>query len=155
MGHFRTYGPWVGAALASVLSGCGQGPVTVDPPRPAGTAKAACRALVGDLPASVAGVDARTIDPPDAPAAAWGDPPITLRCGVTRPRALTPTSACVEVNGVGWFAEEATRGTIFTTIGRTTYVEVTVPQEYDPAAEPLVDLAVSVRRHVSAERACQ
>jgi hypothetical protein len=145
----------VGAALACVLSACGQGPVTVDPPRPAGAAKAACRALIDNLPTSVGGGDSRRVGPPDALAAAWGDPPITLRCGVDRPEALTATSACAEINGVGWFAEEATRGTIFTTVGRTTYVEVTVPQAYDPPADPLVDLAASVRDHVRAEQPCQ
>ncbi|MEQ7124783.1 DUF3515 domain-containing protein [Actinopolymorpha sp. B11F2] len=142
-------------ALAFVLTGCGQGPVTVEPPQPRGAVKAACRALVEDLPTSVGGGESRPVDPPEALAAAWGDPPITLRCGVARPEALTPTSECFEINGVGWYAEKATRGTIFTTVGRATYVEVAVPEAYDPAADSLVDLASSVDRRVRQVKPCQ
>jgi hypothetical protein len=132
-----------GVALAVVLAGCGQGPVTVDPPEPRGAARAACRALIDDLPANLGGAEARQV------------PPITLRCGVARPDALTPTSECFEINGVGWYAEQATRGTIFTTIGRATFVEVAVPEAYQPAADPLVELASSITRHVGQVKPCQ
>ncbi|MEQ4204609.1 DUF3515 domain-containing protein [Actinopolymorpha sp. B17G11] len=145
----------VGVALAFALTGCGQGPVSVEPPEPSGAAKGACRALIDDLPANVGGGKARRVEPPEALAAAWGDPPITLRCGVARPEALTPTSECFEINGVGWYAEKATRGTIFTTVGRATYVEVAVPEAYDPAADSLVDLASSVDRRVRQVKPCQ
>jgi hypothetical protein len=144
-----------GVALAVVLAGCGQGPVTVDPPEPRGAARAACRALIDDLPANLGGAEARQVEPTDSLAAAWGDPPITLRCGVARPDALTPTSECFEINGVGWYAEQATRGTIFTTIGRATFVEVAVPEAYQPAADPLVELASSITRHVGQVKPCQ
>ena len=48
------------------------------------------------------------------------------RCGagVQQPPGLSHGSECFEVNGVGWFAEEAEGGYLFTTIGRPAFVEV-------------------------------
>jgi hypothetical protein len=79
--------------------------------------------------------------------AAWGSPAISLRCGVDKPAGLTAASACFEVNGVGWYAEQAAAGYLFTTIGRIAYVEVGVPSRYAPEANALVDLAVVVSAH--------
>ena len=53
-----------------------------------------------------------------------------LRCGAPAPPTLTNQSECLDINGIGWFAEEATGGMIFTTIGRATFVEVSVPTQY-------------------------
>jgi len=147
----------VGAALLTLLGatvGCGAAPVRVSPPSPTGPSRAACEALLADLPATVEGAAARQVVPSDALAAAWGDPPIVLRCGVSRPRALKPTSPCLEVSGVGWFAERAERGTIFTTIGRATYVEVAVPSAYEPPVNPLVDLAAAIKQNIAERRPC-
>jgi Protein of unknown function (DUF3515) len=105
-----------------------------------------CTALLGDLPATVLDNERRRAVPGRF-SAAWGDPPITLRCGAEKPPRLTATSQCFEVNGVGWFAEQASNGFLFTTIGRTTYVEVGVPSNYAPEANALVDLADPVSKH--------
>ena len=60
----------------------------------------------GRLPTRV--LDQRPSDrPPGTFSAAWGRPPIMLRCGVAQPAGLTAASECFEVNGVGWFAEPA------------------------------------------------
>ena len=79
--------------------------------------------------------------------AVWGNPPISLRCGVDKPPGLTAASDCLEVNGVGWYAEQAATGHLFTTIGRTAYIEVGVPSHYRPEANALVDLAAVVSAH--------
>ena len=87
--------------------------------------------------------------------AAWGKPAIVLRCGVAAPPGLTPTSECLEVNGVGWYAEEATGGMIFTTIGRAAFVEVSVPTKYAPESGALVDLGGTVAAHDPVTTPCQ
>jgi hypothetical protein len=79
--------------------------------------------------------------------AAWGKPAIVLRCGVAAPPTLTDHSECLEINGVGWFGEDATGGTIFTTIGRATFVEVSVPSTYPLGSGALVDLGDAVAAH--------
>jgi hypothetical protein len=73
-----------------------------------------------------------------------------LRCGVDKPRGLTPTAEIIEVNGVEWFLSESRRGYTFTTVGRVAYVELTVPSavERSEATAPLVDLAAAVSRSV-------
>jgi hypothetical protein len=101
---------------------------------------------MGDLPAIVLDSKRRTVEPGRF-TAAWGDPAITLRCGVDKPPKLTAASPCYEVNGVGWFAEEASGGYLFTTIGRATFIEVGVPSRYAPEANALVDLAATVSAH--------
>ena len=87
----------------------------------------------------------RTVEPGTL-SAAWGDPTITLKCGVEKPPGLGDASECFEVNGVGWFAEEAEGGYLFTTIGRSAYVQVGVPTEYAPEANALVDVAEAVKK---------
>jgi hypothetical protein len=79
-------------------------------------------------------------------------PPLTLRCGVPRPPGPRATSQRFEVNGVGWFAEPAQGGYLFTTIGRPAYVEVSVPSHYAPEAQALVDLATPINTYDPAEQ---
>ncbi len=140
------------ACAAVLLSGCGSpGPVQVDGPKLLGTDAAQCRRLVQALPDTVAGQKRRNISPADAPAAAWGDPAIVLRCGVHKPAALRPTSFCLEVNHVGWLATQGGKavpmsrpaaGTVdFTTIGRSVYVELSVPGAYQPQVDALPAMA--------------
>jgi Protein of unknown function (DUF3515) len=120
--------------------------MSVPDPAPTGESESVCAALMADLPATVLDEKRQEVEP-GRHSAAWGDPPITLRCGVDKPPELTTASPCYEVNGVGWFAEEASGGYLFTTIGRTAYVEVGVPSDYAPEANALVDLAATVNSH--------
>ena len=39
----------------------------------------------------------RDVEPPSEAAAAWGQPPVILRCGVEEPTAVDPTQAVLEV----------------------------------------------------------
>jgi hypothetical protein len=139
-------------ACLGLLTGCAR-TVTVPDPAPSGRTAEICSALLADLPAAVLGQDRREVTP-GRYSAAWGDPTITLRCGVTKPPRLGPASACYEVNGVGWFSENGTGGLIFTTIGRPAYVEVAVPSAYAPEANALVDLAAVVSRHDPVQQPC-
>lgn len=47
----------------------------------------------------------------------------------------------VVINEVAWFGEEQPNGYIFTAVGRSPLVEVTVPDTHAPEVNPLVDLA--------------
>jgi hypothetical protein len=120
--------------------------VTVERPSPTAAEAAVCTPLMAALPQQVLDQDRRTVEFPDL-TAAWGKPVITLRCGVPKPAALGAASQCFEVNGVGWFAEEAEGGYLFTTIGRAAYVELGVPNAYAPEATALVDVAAAVTAH--------
>jgi hypothetical protein len=135
---------YLGVLACAPLSGC-SGDVDVTGPT---SGPPECRTLLAAVPDTVDGQEQRPVEPGNALAAAWGDPPIVLRCGVAEPAALRPSSACAEVNGVGWFTRRGDDSFTFTTIGRTTPVQVQVPYDYEPAADALVDVAAAVRRTV-------
>ncbi len=151
------------ACLSVSAAGCASD-VDVTPTSPLGVAADQCNVLVDHLPDQVAGQTSRTVQPAGALAGAWGDPPIVLRCGGTQPPSLRRDSACFVVNDVGWFAEEDGKpvtGTepvdgevVFTTIGRSVYVEVTVPPDYQPPADALIDLAAVISAATQDVRPC-
>ncbi len=125
-------------ALPAVAA-CGRG---VDVPPPPYADSPACAEL--RLPDTILGAGRRPTDLPGT--AAWGEPPITLRCGVERPQALTPDANVVDINGVTWLPIDGTGGTAFVTVDWPTpenpvYLEVLVPEDYAPEAGALVDLA--------------
>jgi hypothetical protein len=128
-----------------LVAGCA-GLVQVDEPTLEPADRATCDAVLASLPDQVLESTTRPTRP-GVLSRAWGDPAIVLRCGVPTPPGLTPTSECVEVNGVGWFREEADGGTLFTTIGRAVPVEVGVPAGYAPEVDVLVDLAAAIEAH--------
>ena len=120
-------------------------------PSPSGPAAAGGRAVMADLPQTVARA---TLNDHDTTGATWGDPHIVLRCGVDKPAGLQPTSPCDVVNDVGWFSEQIDDGWRFTTIGRAGNIEVTVPTSYAPQADALVDLSATIKK-MPQVRACQ
>jgi hypothetical protein len=144
------------AVTAAVVRG---GPAKVAVPRTGAAGAALCRELHAALPREVGGAKPRTTEPKSALTAAWGDPAITLRCGVPRPKALTPgspgydpTAESFVINGVTWFPEQLAHGYRFTTLQRKVLVEVTVPHHYNPEVDPLTDLAAAVKRTDPATR---
>ncbi|MGY4720882.1 DUF3515 family protein [Naumannella cuiyingiana] len=156
-GRHRTGGgalPTVLSALAAlpILAGCA-GPVDIAEPQPKAAAAQACAKMIADLPPTVGGQDRREARP-GRTGAAWGNPAIVLTCGGELPAGAGPDAQCFEVNQVGWYAEESEQGWTFTTLGRLTPVQVTVPPEYAPEANVLVDLARPITDHVPQERPC-
>jgi hypothetical protein len=137
------------------------GPVTVPAPAPPDQQGRACRALLAQLPDRVIGLGSRPTESQGA-AAAWGDPPVILRCGVDKPAALRPTSFCFVVDDVGWLTtvggsarpptSPTDRTQVFTTIGRSPSVDLTVPGDYaDDAPAALADVAATVRATTSVD----
>lgn len=128
-------------AVALLLAGCGR---QVDVPAPDAQA-APCAAVT--LPSTVAGAGLRPTTEPGT--AAWGEPPITYRCGVMRPAALTPTSRLLDVSGVSWLPLEGVGGTGFIAVSWPSasdpvYVEVLVPAAYSAPADVLIDVSAAL-----------
>jgi hypothetical protein len=144
--------------LGLLASACGGGPVEVETPDLEGEAASTCEALLDALPATVDGAERRDVEPAGAPAAAWGDPAIVLRCGVPMPEEFDEFAACQETNGVGWFIpEEQLTGRqqiTMTTIGRAVNVEVRLPEEHHPPANTMVDLAPAINETVEETDPC-
>lgn len=90
----------LGAGL--LLAGCGAHGVAVSAPAPVGTVAADCAALIAGLPDDVVlGGHRVATRPSSAYTAAFGSPPVTLRCGAPLP-AFDPTDDVVVVDGVQW-----------------------------------------------------
>ena len=133
----------VAFALAAValVSGCGR-QVAVPPPD---AQVPACDRVT--IPSTVSGAGLRPTTEPGT--AAWGEPPITYRCGVGRPAALEPTSKLLDVGGIGWLPIEGTGGTGFIAVtwpaeSEPVYVEVLVPEEYAAPADVLIDISAAL-----------
>ncbi|MEV6287574.1 DUF3515 domain-containing protein [Kribbella sp. NPDC051770] len=135
-------------ALLAALTSCGSDPVPIAVPEPAPEVSDACAPLIKALPAKILDADPRSTTPESPLTAAYGDPPIEITCGVSPPAGMAQAqSQCFEVNGVGWFAKEASNGVIFTTIGRKLYVEIAVPKKYTPEANALTDVSDTIKTH--------
>ncbi len=138
-------------AAGTALAGCSAPVQLADPPVDDAT-RATCSALVADVPATVLGSPRRATT--GSLAVAWGDPPITLACGVAKPEGLTATSQCLEVDGVGWWSQDGATGTLYTTVGRAAYVQVGVPNSYGSSGDALAELGPVVARHDTLLQPC-
>ncbi len=127
--------------VSSALAGC-SGEVDVDLPALDATQRAACTELVDALPDRLtdlgpSGLDRAEVDPADATAAAWGDPAVVVACGVEEPEGYDRFQLCQEIQGVGWFVDDAdlqdepTEVTL-TAVGHRPRVSLVVPEEYWP-----------------------
>ncbi|OLT10939.1 hypothetical protein BJF79_25095 [Actinomadura sp. CNU-125] len=131
------------ALVAAVTAACAEGAVQVRPPEPDAATQRLCEGL--RLPEKVHEQERRDTSPKSALTAAWGSPAIGLRCGVPRPAALRPESQLVTINGVNWFPTPGDPSVTFTAVARQAYVEVTVPPEYHPAGDVLIELTPAIK----------
>ncbi|MDQ3887631.1 MAG: DUF3515 domain-containing protein [Actinomycetota bacterium] len=113
-----------------------------------------CTALVAALPEDIdtgengAGthqLDRRSIaDPAPAGTAAWGEPPVVLRCGLDRPAELTVGSRLLAVSGVQFLEIPGPGATSWVVVDRPVYIALTVPEGSGSAA--VQQVAGAVRR---------
>jgi hypothetical protein len=133
--------------------------VSVDAPALTGADARACSALVKALPDRVADQGERDVHTGGGYAAAWGDPAIELRCGVSRPEGFDRFSSCQTTDGVDWFIPEGQqtgrpRTITMTAVGRVLYVEVRIPPDYFPPAATMVDLAPAIKSTIRDVHPC-
>ncbi|MUL42200.1 DUF3515 domain-containing protein [Streptomonospora sp. PA3] len=135
---------------AGLLAGCSAQAVQMPAPSPPPAADDLCRALVDRVPQTLFGQERIEVRPETPYAAAWGDPPIALRCGVGRPPELRPDSELMVVNEIAWLPEPAERPDLFTAVGREAYVEMTVPHSYGAPGEGLVPISDLIAQEIPA-----
>jgi hypothetical protein len=109
-------------------------PVRVAAPPLDGLARAACRALISELPAAVRGLPRRAVTAGPEQNAAYGEPPVTLACGGPAPSYGLTDDVSV-LSGVCWHATAGPAGSVWTTLDRAVPVRVTVPAAYDPPGQ--------------------
>lgn len=114
------------------------------PPSPAPATSAACVKVFAKLPVQLGTLAPRRTDTDSSFVAAWGDPAVVIRCGVAKPAVFgTPAAAqLLDVNSVIWQPDPQKSQTVYTTVDRSVYIEVTVPAGADQPL-PLLASAVS------------
>jgi Protein of unknown function (DUF3515) len=118
-------------------------PVAVAAPSLAGPQATACRALLSHLPDAVRDRRRRPVTAGAEQNAAYGDPAITLSCGVA---AVTPPVGAdvYPLSGVCWYSQPGAGGTVWTTVDRTVPVRVTVPSAYDSPGQWVIAFSTPI-----------
>jgi hypothetical protein len=99
---------------------------------------------MGALPLELVDEPSRRVRSDSPFAYAWGDPPVTLVCGVARPAAFAPDSALFQINSVQWFVDDADPDTIvWTAVDRPVYVELRVPASIDSAPATVLSTTIA------------
>jgi len=106
-----------------------------------------CRALLANLPTEVGELAQRRVTAGPEQNAAFGDPAITLACGVPAVD-YEPTDQVWPVSGVCWYADEREDSTVLTTLDREVPVSVTVPVEYDAPLQQVAGFAEPIRESI-------
>jgi hypothetical protein len=111
------------------------GPVALVPVDAPDAGSPSCAALLQHLPAALTSAGkvmrrAPIAEPAPQAVAAWstgaGDP-VVLRCGLSRPPELVPTSSLTEVSGVRWLPVTGAGLATWYTTDREVYVALTIP----------------------------
>ncbi|KAA1426318.1 DUF3515 family protein [Nocardioides antri] len=126
-----TYAVWL--AAAPLLVACG--PVEVDVPDLSADDASACSAFIDDLPTTLADEEQVEVEPEDAPAAAYGDPPIVVTCGAGAPGGFGPGAQCEVANDVPWYIppeqyDDLSLDLVITAAWHRPRVQVQMPADY-------------------------
>ncbi|MEV0716748.1 DUF3515 family protein [Asanoa sp. NPDC050611] len=97
-------------------------------------AETLCRALLSQLPTALRDRPQRPVTEGTEQNAAYGDPAITLACGIPAP-TYPPTDLVSLFDRVCWHAAETPEATVLTTVDREVPIQVTVPKAYEAAAQ--------------------
>jgi hypothetical protein len=116
-------------------------PIPVPPVTP--EAQASCPAVMAALPLELTGEPSRRVQSESLFAYAWGEPPVALVCGVDRPAGFTVGVSAIQINGVQWYVDtDDPDRTVWTTVDRPVYVEVSLPAAVDSA--PVTALSTTI-----------
>lgn len=127
-------------------------PVSVDIPALDEDGFEVCRALVSVVPDTLGDLPQRGVtgDPGAAEiAAAWGDPAVTMLCGV-EPVDVGDTDAVYRLNSTCWLAVEDEDTTVWTSVDRVLPVRLTVPGEHDSSGQLTTALSTFVDEKIPA-----
>jgi hypothetical protein len=100
----------------------------------------ACRTLVTHLPDALRDRHRRPVTAGAEQNAAYGDPAITMACGV--PPVTLPTGADVYLlSGVCWYSQPEGDGSAWTTVDRDVPVRVTLPGSYSAPGQWVIEFS--------------
>jgi hypothetical protein len=109
-------------------------PVRMSAPPLSPRAATLCRALLSQLPTAVRDRPQRPVTEGTEQNAAYGDPAITLACGIPAP-TFPPTDLVNLLDRVCWHAADTPDATVLTTVDREVPIQVRVPRSYEAAGQ--------------------
>ncbi len=123
-----------------------------------------CVGLISQLPTKVRSLLPRKVSAGSDQNAAYGEPALTVACGVTQPTLCervdgghtdcVPLDATmVKMNDVCWYAQSGPATNVFTTMDRDVAVRVVVPASYDQAAQWANEFSDPVAETIKAKTA--
>jgi hypothetical protein len=145
----RVQGPAGNSPTGTPTPTAAVGPVDVAAPPGSPAADKRCPGVISALPVTLNGSHSRPAHSTSAYVAAWGDPPMVLRCGVPRPPKFVRTSMVISIEGVQWFTEQEHDTVVWTVVDRPVYIEVTVPTTY--GSTPIADLSEDLAKALPAQ----
>lgn len=121
-------------------------PVAMNAPQLDEQTARVCLAVTSQLPGKIRDLQGRPVSAGPEQNAAYGEPAITVACGVPQPIMCTtpddPTPGCVAMdtellimNNVCWYAKPGADAATITTMDREVPVQVTVPANYENPAQ--------------------
>ncbi|SNY13678.1 DUF3515 family protein [Paractinoplanes atraurantiacus] len=142
-GDTKAAEPAAGASTPVVVPST---PVRMDAPKLDATTAQVCLAVTSQLPTDVRGLPQRKVSAGPEQNAAYGEPAITVACGLPQPTMCERTDGghpgCVpldatmlKMNGVCWYGQDLPATDIFTTMDREVPVQVQVPGSYEQTAQ--------------------
>ena len=162
----HTDGETAAAPSASAPVAVPSTPVQIAAPELDARTTQVCLAVTSQLPTVLRGLPGRTVTAGPEQNAAWGEPPITLSCGVEQPTmceridgghdGCVPLDATMlAMDGVCWWAADGPATDVFTTMDREVAVRVSVPGSYSQTgqwanefSEPVVKTVKSTTKGV-------
>ena len=137
-------------------------PVQMAAPKLSEHAAQVCLAVTSQLPTSVRNLPARKVSAGPEQNAAYGEPPITVACGIPQPTMCEKITGghagCVPLdadllvmNGVCWFGVDGPATKLFTTMDREVAVQVAVPAGYDQPGQWANEFSDAVIRTIKSK----
>jgi len=129
------------AGLPTVLSGLDRRELIGSPADPGGTDR-----LDGTSDGGISDIQAGAV-------AAWGDPPVVLRCGIPTPAELTCSAPVQVVDGVTWLPLSGQGATTYLVVDRSVRVALTVPDSVTSTG-PWQEVSETVARALPPRAIC-
>jgi hypothetical protein len=104
-----------------------------------------CRRVLAGLPTAIPTGARRPVNGDVGHSAAYGDPPVVLRCGTAMP-SVPETAEVATLDGVCWYAVAAAGSTELTTVDRVVPVTVTVPGPVAGSAQSVIGFSNAIAR---------
>ncbi|WP_196073104.1 DUF3515 domain-containing protein [Nakamurella alba] len=171
----RNWRPWVAAGagllavvvvivLAGVVRSAAQDaePVVLAGVEQPGAATAACASVMAALPDQLGDLQRRATLGDATAAAAWGNPAVVLRCGISDPIQMTQTNAqgvqagceagLTDISGVSWMQISDVGQSTYLDVDRTVRIALTLPDGLGSA--PIQDISAIVQQTLPRREPC-